>query len=133
MPLMRQTKRFEWLIGVAVWALLLYAIHHWLVLQVASVTRLQWSYGLGYAILAALVLAAVARLRVTTQTPVWRMLALLVSTALAALEIKLQGHPRQDFVMLLAAAVVGASAVMIIARYLPRKVLSRWFGIEEQV
>ena len=133
MPLMRQTKRFEWLIGVVVWALSLYAIHHWLVLQTASVTRLQWSYGLGYAILAALVLAAVARLRVTMQTPVWRMLALLVSAALAALEIKLQGYPRQDFVMLLAAAVVGASAVTIIARYLPRKVLNRWFGIEEQV
>ncbi|HUW28512.1 MAG TPA: hypothetical protein VMV97_07870 [Sulfuriferula sp.] len=130
---MRQTKRIEWLIGVVVWALLLYAIHHWLVLQTASVTRLQWSYGLGYALLAALVLAAVARLRVTTHTPVWRMLALLVSTALAALEIKLQGYPRQDFVMLLAAAVVGASAVTIIARYLPRKVLSRWFGIEEHV
>lgn len=133
MPLMKQTKRIEWSIGVVVWAPLLYAIHYWLVLQAVSVGTLQWSYGLGYAVLAALVLGAVARLRVTAQAPLWRMLTLLVSTALAALEIKLQGHPRQDFVMLLAAAVVGASAITIIARYLPRKVLRRWFGIEEQV
>ncbi len=133
MPRMKKTKRIEWSVGVIVWALLSYAIHYWLGLQTLTVGTLQWSYGLSYAVLAVLVLGVVARLRITTQAPVWRMLALLVSTALAALEIKLQGHPRQDFVMLLAAAVVGASAITIIARYLPRKVLHRWFGIEEQV
>jgi len=119
--------------GAGVGALLLYAIHRWLVLHTVSVGALQWSYGLGYAVLTVLLLGAIARLRATTLAPVWRMLALLVSTALALLEIKLQGHPRQDFVMLLAAAVVGTSAVTIIARYLPRKVLSHWFGIGEQV
>ncbi|MHB1247131.1 MAG: hypothetical protein ACYCZH_11855 [Sulfuriferula sp.] len=129
---MKKTKHIGWSIGVIVWMLLLYVIHYWLMLEMVSVRSLQWSYGLGYAVLAVLVLGAVARLRVTAQAALWRMLTLLVSTALAALEIQLQGHPRQDFVMFLAAAVVGASAVTIIARYLPRKILRGWFGIEEQ-
>lgn len=132
MPQMKKTKHIGWSIGVIVWMLLLYVIHYWLMLETVSVKSLQWSYGLGYAVLAVLVLGAVARLRVTAQAALWRMLTLLVSTALAALEIQLQGHPRQDFVMFLAAAVVGASAVTIIARYLPRKILRSWFGIEEQ-
>ncbi|MHB1332992.1 MAG: hypothetical protein ACYCY1_10380 [Sulfuriferula sp.] len=132
MPQMKKTKHIGWSIGVIVWMLLLYVIHYWLMLEMVSVKSLQWSYGLGYAVLAVLVLGAVARLRVTAQAALWRMLTLLVSTALAALEIQLQGHPRQDFVMFLAAAVVGASAVTIIARYLPRKILRCWFGIEEQ-
>ena len=129
---MRNTKCFEWSLGLVIWALLLSAMHYWLKLQMASVSIIQWSYGLGYAIVAVLVLGVIARLRITHQAPLWRMLALLISTALAALDIRLQGYPRQDFVMLLAAAVVGASAIIIIARYLPRKVLHRWFGIEEQ-
>ena len=132
MPQMKKIKHIGWSIGVIVWVLLLYGIHHWLMLEMVSVKSLQWSYGLGYAVLAVLVLGAVARLRITVQAALWRMLTLLVSTALAALEIQLQGHPRQDFVMLLAAAVVGASAVTIVARYLPRKILRCWFGIEEQ-
>lgn len=132
MPQMKKTKHIGWSIGVIVWMLLLYVIHYWLMLEMVSVKSLQWSYGLGYAVLAVLVLGAVARLRVTAQAALWRMLTLLVSTALAALEIQLQGHPRQDFMMFLAAAVVGASAVTIIARYLPRKILRGWFGIEEQ-
>lgn len=132
MPQMKKTKSIGWSIGAIVWALLLYVIHHWLMLEMVSVKSLQWGYGLGYAALAVLLLGAVARLRITAQASLWRMLTLLISTALAALEIKLQGHPRQDFVMFLAAAVVGASAVTIIARYLPRKILKRWFGIEEQ-
>ncbi|MEO6148086.1 MAG: hypothetical protein ABIT70_13805 [Sulfuriferula sp.] len=129
---MKKTKYIGWSIGVIVWALLLYVIHHWLMLEMVSVKSLQWGYGLGYAVFAVLLLGAVARLRITAQASLWRMLTLLISTALAALEIKLQGHPRQDFVMFLAAAVVGASAVTIIARYFPGKILKRWFGIEEQ-
>lgn len=132
MPQMKKTKYIGWSIGAIVWALLLYVIHHWLMLEMVSVKSLQWSYGLGYAVLAVLLLGTVARLRITAQASLWRMLTLLISTALAALEIKLQGHPHQDFVMFLAAAVVGASAVTIVARYLPRKILTRWFGIEEQ-
>lgn len=131
MPQMKKTKYIGWSIGAIVWALLLYVILHWLMLEMVSVKSLQWGYGLGYAVLAVLLLGAVARLRITAQASLWRMLTLLISTALAALEIKLQGHPRQDFVMFLAAAVVGASAVTIIARYLPRKMLNYWFGIEE--
>jgi hypothetical protein len=132
MPQMKKTKYIGWSIGAIVWALLLYVIHHWLMLEMVSIKSLQWGYGLGYAVLVLLLLGAVARLRITAQASLWRMLTLLISTALAALEIKLQGHPRQDFVMFLAAAVVGASAVTIIARYLPGKILKRWFGIEEQ-
>jgi len=132
MPKMKKTKHLEWSIGVTVWALLLYFIHHWQKLEMVSVKSLQWGYGLGYAVLAVLVLGTIARLRITAQASLWRMLTLFVSTALAALEIQLQGHPRQDFVMFLAAAVVGASAVTIVARYLPRKILKYWFGIEEQ-
>lgn len=132
MPQMKKTKHIGWSIGAIVWMLLLYVIHYWLMLEMVSVKSLQWSYGLGYAALAVLLLGAVARLRITAQAALWRMLTLLVSTALAALEIQLQGHPRQDFVMFLAAAVVGASAVTIVARYLPRKILRCWFGIEEQ-
>jgi len=129
---MRYTKCFEWSLGLVIWVLLQYGMHYWLESQTASVSIIQWSYGLGYAIVAVLVLGVIARLRITHQAPLWRMLALLISTALAALEIRLQGYPRQDFVMLLAAAVVGASAIIIIAKYLPRQVLGRWFGIEEQ-
>lgn len=98
----------------------------------ASVSIIQWSYGLGYAMVAVLVLGVIARLRITHQAPLRRMLALLISTALAALEISLQGYLQQDFVMLLAAAVAGASAVTIVARYLPRRVLNGWFGIKGQ-
>ncbi|MDP2025434.1 hypothetical protein [Sulfuriferula sp.] len=129
---MKKSTAFIWLGLAVVWLGMLAVLHDRFEAQGVRIADLQWSYAIGYAILAVLLVGGIARLRVTQLAPVWRMLALLGTTALAALEIKLQGHAYSDFMSLLAAAVVGAAAVTLLAKYLPRKIINSWLALKER-
>ncbi|HAN55874.1 MAG TPA: hypothetical protein DCQ77_06665 [Betaproteobacteria bacterium] len=128
---MKKSTTFIWLGLAVVWLGMLAVLHDRFEAQGVRIADLQWSYAIGYAVLAVLLVGGIARLRVTKHAPVWRMLALLGTTALAALEIKLQGHAYSDFMSLLAAAVVGAAAVTLLAKYLPRKIINLWLALKE--
>jgi hypothetical protein len=122
---MKKSTAFIWLGLAVVWLGMLAVLHDRFEAQGVRIADLQWSYAIGYAVLAVLLVGGIARLRVT-------MLALLGTTALAALEIKLQGHAYSDFMSLLAAAVVGAAAVTLLAKYLPRRIINSWLALKER-
>jgi hypothetical protein len=130
---MKKLTVWIWFGLAVVWLGMLAVLHGRFEAQGMRIADLQWSYAIGYAILAVLLVGGIARLRVTQLAPVWRMLALLGTTALAALEISLQGHAHSEFVSLLAAAVVGAAAVTLLAKYLPRKIIQAWLAIKDPI
>lgn len=113
------------------WVALIYGWHHWFIVQHhAALLYAQLSYGAGFALFAALMLGALARFRVTPYPAFWRMLMLFLSAATAGLEIAMHGYSKTYFFPLWAAALIGIAAVSIVARRLPKHLLTIWFGGE---
>ena len=109
----------------------LYVWHGWLIERHGvPLVYAQLSYGAGFALLAAVVLGALARFRVTAYPAFWRMLTVMGGAAVAAVEIGVHGYNRAYFFPLWAAALMGMAAVSVLARVLPRRILIFWFGGE---
>lgn len=119
----------KWQVFLLSVTVLLFAWHHWSMARgLLSLAQAQASYGAGFALCAVFLLGMLARLRASALPAVWRMLTVLLGAGLAALEIALHGYPDASFLPLWAAAVIGVSAVSLMARYLPSSILTIWLG-----
>ena len=128
-----KARKWLWLGMAAVEGGLLFAWHQWLARTwAASLSGLQWSYGIGYVLFAVLLLGALARLRVTAHPAIWRMLVLIAGSAVSWVEIGLHGYPKGYILALWPAAIIGLAAVSIAARFLPQQVLNFWLGKAEE-
>lgn len=124
-----RAKRMMWLAAALVEPVLLYFWHRWLaVARQVPLSWLQASYGLGFALFALLFLGALARWRVTAYPAFWRMATVFAGAVTAALEIGLHGYPRAYFFPLWAGALIGVSAVSLLARHVPQRLRAAWFG-----
>lgn len=124
----------KWLGFLLFFLVLLFAWHHWSMARgLLPLAAAQASYGTGFALCAVLLLGLLARLRISSHPAVWRMLTVLLGAALAALEIILHNYSDALFLALWAAAVIGVSAVSLLARYLSSSVLNFWLGLEPEV
>ena len=97
-----------------------------------SLGWMQASYACGFALFAMLFLGATARLWASGQPALWRMLTVLAGAMVAAGEIGLHGYPRDLFLPLWAAALIGVSLISVAARMLPVRILNVWFDLENR-
>jgi uncharacterized membrane protein len=93
---------------------------------------MQWSVGITYAVFAVLVLATLARLRLTAHPAVLRMLAVLAGALVSACELLLHGYSQDRFISLWAAALLGVAAISLMARYLPERLSNLLYGKESK-
>lgn len=82
-----------------------------------SFVSLQFSYAVGYGVLALLLLATFARAQLTPYPPLWRLLMLVGAASAAVLELLLQPVLTRDVILSLwAPAVIGASLASMLLR-----------------
>ncbi len=119
----------KWLSLLLMVLVLLFVWHHWSMTRgLLSLAAMQVSYGGGFALCAVLLLGLLARLRVSSFPAIWRMFSVLLGAGLAALEIVLHSYAGAPFFALWAAALIGVSAVSLMARFLPSSILNIWLG-----
>lgn len=126
-----QASRGAWAAATMAVLALIYGWNHWFIVQSrAALFDAQLSYGVGFVLFAVALLGALARFRVTPYPAFWRMLMLLVGAVAAGLEIALHGYGKAYFFPLWASALIGVAAVSVVARRLPKRLLTIWFGGE---
>lgn len=123
--------RLRWTLLAMVFAVVWYQIEAPAI--AAGIRPGQMAYGVGYAVLSALILAAVARVPVTPYPPLWRMIAMLLALGAATVDLTLRGFPRPTFLTFWAAAIIGIGFVSLLARVLPARVMKLWYGREPEL
>ena len=125
--------RWAWLAVFIFYGIVMLLWHDWLKGSGMAFFGIQSSYGIGYGLACLLAIGVFARFRVSAYPAFWRILALAVSVAAAALDIKLQGYPAPLFGPLWASAILGAALVSMGSRMAPKSLLIKWYGKENKV
>lgn len=94
-----------------------------------------WVYVLGYGLFGALLLGAVARWRRDGSRALWRPLMLCLGGAAAALEIWMDPLPlfAATFWNRWMLALFGLLAVALAARFIPRRLIALWLGVDRRL